>query len=149
MSKRRVAITGVGLVTPIGLDPESTWDALLRGVSGVGPITLFDASDQSVRIAAEVEGFEPDRYMDPKDARRADRFLQFAMGAASQCIEQAGFGEGFGDVGSSRIGTIVGCGIGGLPLLEEQHKKLLDRGPGRVSPFFLPYFIADMAAGMI
>ena len=82
--RRRVAITGIGLVTPIGLDPDSTWNALLRGVSGAGPITLFDASDQSVRFACEVKDFDPARHMDPKDARRADRFLHLAMAAADE-----------------------------------------------------------------
>ena len=147
--KRRVVITGVGMITPLGLDPGATWDALLRGVSGAGPITLFDASDQSVRFACEVKGFDPGRYMDRKDARRADRFLQFAMAAADQAMTQAGFADGFGDLPSDRAGVLIGVGIGGLPLLEAQHKKLLEGGPRRVSPFFIPMFIPDMASGMV
>ena len=146
--KRRVAITGVGLVTPIGLDPESTWSALVEGVSGAAPITHFDASDQDVRFACEVKGFDPGPYMEAKEARRADRFLQFAMATAAQAVEGAGLGDGL-DVPADRAGVIIGSGIGGLPLLEQQHVKMLERGPGRVSPFFIPMFIADMAAGMV
>ena len=147
--KRRVAITGVGMVTPVGLDCDTTWDALLRGVGGAGPITLFDASDHSVRFACEVKDFDPALYMDPKDARRADRFLQFAMAASAQAMEQADFAEGFGERASERAGVIIGVGIGGLPLLEAQHTKLLKGGPRRVSPFFIPLFIPDMASGMV
>ncbi|MYC87329.1 MAG: beta-ketoacyl-ACP synthase II [Gemmatimonadales bacterium] len=147
--RRRVAITGIGLVTPIGLDPDSTWDALLRGVSGAGPITQFDASDQSVRFACEVKDFDPAKYMDRKDARRADRFLHFAMAAAEQAVTEAGFAEGFGELPPDRVGVLIGVGIGGLPLLEAQHERLLDGGPRRVSPFFIPMFIPDMASGMV
>ena len=147
--RRRVAITGIGLVTPIGLDPDSTWDALLRGVSGAGPITQFDASDQSVRFACEVKDFDPAKYMDRKDARRADRFLHFAMAAAEQAVTEAGFAEGFGELPPDRVGVLIGVGIGGLPLLEAQHERLLEGGPRRVSPFFIPMFIPDMASGMV
>lgn len=147
--RRRVAITGVGLVTPIGLDPDSTWEALLRGESGAGPITQFDTTDHSVRFACEVKDFDPAKYMDPKDARRADRFLHFAMAAAEQAVTEAGFAEGFGDLPADRVGVLIGVGIGGLPLLEAQHKKLLGGGPRRVSPFFIPMFIPDMASGMV
>ena len=147
--RRRVAITGVGLVTPIGLDPDSTWDALLRGESGAGPITQFDTTDHSVRFACEVKDFDPAKFMDPKDARRADRFLHFAMAAADQAVTEAGFAEGFGELPPDRVGVLIGVGIGGLPLLEAQHKKLLGGGPRRVSPFFIPMFIPDMASGMV
>ena len=147
--KRRVAITGVGMVTAVGLDADATWDALLGGVSGAGPITLFDASDQSVRFACEVDDFDPSQYMGRKDARRAGRFLQFAIATAEQAMAQAGFADGFADLPPDRAGVIIGVGIGGLPLLEAQHKKLLEGGPKRVSPFFIPMFIPDMAAGMV
>lgn len=149
MTPRRVVITGVGLVTPIGLDPESTWGALLDGASGAGPITRFDPSDQSVRFACEVKGFVPEDHMEAKEARRADRFLQFAMATAGQALAMAGLGDNLGGTDPDRVGVIIGSGIGGLPLLEEQHIKLLERGPSRVSPFFIPMFIADMAAGMV
>lgn len=149
MSRRRVVITGVGLVTPVGLDPETTWSALVAGESGAAPITRFDPSDQDVRFACEVKDFDPERYMDRKEARRADRFLQLAMATALQAMTQAGLEDGWGGTDPARAGVIIGSGIGGLPLLEEQHVKLLERGPGRVSPFFIPMFIADMAAGMV
>jgi len=150
MSDRpRVVVTGLGLVTPVGLDVEETWSALLAGVSGAGPITQFDASDHAVRFACEVKEFDPERYMDRKEARRADRFLQFAMATAVQAAEQSDLAGIMRSTSPERVGVIVGSGIGGLRTLEDQHTKLLDRGPSRVSPFFIPMFIGDMAAGMI
>ena len=150
MSDRpRVVVTGLGLVTPVGLDVEQTWSALLAGVSGAGPITQFDASEHAVRFACEVKDFDPEQYMDRKEARRADRFLQFAMATAVQAAEQADLQSIMRSTAPERVGVIVGSGIGGLTTLEDQHSKLLDRGPGRVSPFFIPMFIGDMAAGMI
>lgn len=136
-------------MTPVGLDPSSTWRALVAGESGAGPITQFDASDHGVRFACEVKNFDVEGYMDAKDARRADRFLQFAMASTAQALEQAGLPDDFGDVPTGRVGVIVGSGIGGLPLLERQHTRLIEGGPSRVSPFFIPMFIADMAPGMI
>lgn len=146
---RRVVVTGLGLITPIGLNVEETWDALIEGRSGGGPITRFDASDQTVRIACEVKGFDPEVYMDRKEIRRADRFLQFAIGAASQAMEQAGLESAIGSMTPERFGVIVGSGIGGVSTMEEQLRKLIARGPSRVSPFFVPMFIGDIAAGMI
>jgi 3-oxoacyl-[acyl-carrier-protein] synthase II len=145
----RVVVTGLGLVTPVGLDVEETWSALLAGVSGAGPISQFDASGHPVRFACEVKGFDPEQYMDRKEARRSDRFLQFAMATAVQAAEQADLEEIMRSTSPERVGVIVGSGIGGLSTLEDQHSKLRDRGPGRVSPFFVPMFIGDMAAGMI
>ena len=147
--RRRVVVTGLGLLTPIGNDVEATWNALLAGKSGAGPITLFDAQDQSVRFAAEVKDFDPSEYMERKEARRADRFLQFAMATAHQAMESSGLESVLGDLPPERFGAIVGSGIGGLSLLERQHVVLLERGPSRISPFFIPMFISDMAAGMI
>ena len=147
--QRRVVVTGLGLVTPVGLDVEETWDALIEGRSGGAPITQFDASDQSVRFACEVKGFDPEQYMDRKEVRRADRFLHLAMGAAHQAVEQAEIQSAVESVSPERFGVIVGSGIGGLTTMETQHAKLLSQGPGRVSPFFIPMFIGDMAAGMI
>jgi 3-oxoacyl-[acyl-carrier-protein] synthase II len=118
-------------------------------MSGAGPITQFDASDYPVRFACEVKDFDPELHMERKEARRADRFLQFAMSTAAQAVEQAGLESAMKSIAPERVGVIVGSGIGGLSTLEEQHEKLLDRGPGRVSPFFIPMFIGDMAAGMI
>lgn len=147
--RRRVVVTGLGLLTPVGNDVEATWSALLEGVSGAGPITLFDAADQSVRFAAEVKDFDASEFMDPKEARRSDRFLQFAMATAHQAMEASNVGSALGDLPPERFGAIVGSGIGGLSLLERQHVVLLERGPSRISPFFIPMFISDMAAGMI
>ncbi len=150
MSDRpRVVVTGLGLVTPVGLDVERTWSALLAGVSGAGPVTQFDATGHPVRFACEVKDFDPELYMDRKEARRADRFLQFAMASAVQAAEQADLEGIMRSTSPERVGVIVGSGIGGLTTLEDQHSKLLERGPGRVSPFFIPMFIGDMAAGMI
>ena len=146
---RRVVVTGLGLITPVGLDVEGTWDALIAGCSGGAPITQFDASDYSVRFACEVKGFDPELYMERKEVRRADRFLQLAMGAAHQAVEMADIESAVRSIPPERFGVIVGSGIGGLSTLETQHAKLLERGPGRVSPFFIPMFIGDMSAGMI
>ena len=146
---RRVVVTGLGLITPVGLDVEGTWDALIAGCSGGAPITQFDASDQSVRFACEVKGFDPELYMERKEVRRADRFLQLSMGAAHQAVEMADIESAVRSIPPERFGVIVGSGIGGLTTMENQHAKLLERGPGRVSPFFIPMFIGDMAAGMI
>jgi 3-oxoacyl-[acyl-carrier-protein] synthase II len=147
--KRRVVVTGLGLVTPVGLDVEGTWSALIEGRSGGAPITQFDASDQSVRFACEVKGYDPEQFMDRKEARRADRFLHLVMGAAHQAVEQADIKAAVASIPSERFGVIVGSGIGGLSTMETQHAKLLERGPDRVSPFFIPMFIGDMSAGMI
>jgi 3-oxoacyl-[acyl-carrier-protein] synthase II len=147
--KRRVVVTGLGLVTPVGNDVEETWTALIEGRSGGAPITQFDASDQSVRFACEVKGYDPEQYMDRKEVRRADRFLHLVMGAAHQAVEQADIAAAVASVPPERFGVIVGSGIGGLTTMETQHAKLLERGPSRVSPFFIPMFIGDMSAGMI
>lgn len=146
---RRVVVTGLGLITPVGLDVDETWDALIAGRSGGAPITQFDPADWSVRIACEVKGFDPEAYMDRKEVRRADRFLQLAVGAAHQAVTQAGLETAIPALPPERFGVIVGSGIGGVATMEVQHQRMLDRGPDRVSPFFVPMFIGDMAAGMI
>ncbi len=146
---RRVVVTGLGLVTPVGLDVEETWRGLLEGRSGAGPITHFDASEHDVRFACEVSDFDPGEYLDRKEVKRTDRFVQFAMATADQAVEQAGAEEAIEGLAAERVGVVVGSGIGGLETLEEQHRRLLERGPGRVSPFFIPMFIADMASGQI
>ena len=146
---RRVVVTGLGLVTPVGLDVEQTWSALLEGRSGAGPITHFDASDHDVRFACEVTDFDPGEYLDRKEVKRTDRFVQFALATADQAVAQAGVEDAMARLPEERTGVIVGSGIGGLETMEEQHRRLLERGPGRVSPFFIPMFIADMASGQI
>jgi 3-oxoacyl-[acyl-carrier-protein] synthase II len=149
MMSRRVVITGTGLVTPVGLNVQETWDALLAGKSGGAPITQFDASQHSVRFACEVKGFDPELYIDRKEAKRTDRFAQLAVAASVQAMREAGLDESLGSVDPERLGVIIGSGIGGIHTFEEQHQKLLERGPSRVSPFFVPMFISDIAAGLV
>jgi 3-oxoacyl-[acyl-carrier-protein] synthase II len=149
MMSRRVVITGTGLVTPVGLNVQETWDALLAGRSGGANITQFDASQHPVKFACEVKGFDPEQYIDRKEAKRTDRYAQFAVAASVQAMREAGLDESLGSVDPERLGVIIGSGIGGIHTFEEQHQKLLERGPGRVSPFFVPMFISDIAAGLV
>ena len=144
---RRLVITGLGAVTSIGLDVQSTWEGLLAGKNGVGPITRFDASSYDVRIAAEVKDFDIELYMDKREARRLDMFVQYAIAAAQQAVDQSGLD--FSQLPPDRTGVIVGSGVGGTYTWEDQHAILLEKGPRRVSPFFIPMMIIDMAAGMI
>ncbi len=149
-NERRVVVTGLGLVTPIGNDVQSTWAALLAGKSGAAPITLFEATEEfDVRFACEVKGFEPERYMERKEVRRTDRFAQFALAASQQAMEQAGLGAGLDGVNGDRVGVIIGSGIGGIATFEEQSRIMMERGPQRVSPFFIPMFISDIASGLV
>ena len=145
--RRRVVITGIGLLTPLGLDRESSWQALLAGKSGIGPISGFDASDYSCRIAGEVRGFDPLNVMEKKDVRRTDPFTHFAVAATSEALTDAGYE--INAANAERIGVYIGSGIGGLQLLEKQHTVLTERGPRRVSPFFIPGMILNMAAGQV
>src|ERR1700730_16411400 len=144
---RRVAVTGLGFVTPIGNDVETVWSNLVEGVSGVGPITHFDASNYSTRIAAEVKGFEPERYMDRKTARHLGRYCQFALGASQQALAQAGLVPG--DMDPDDVGVIVSSGIGGMEEIEKSHTALMERGSKRIRPFTLPMMIADMAGAIV
>jgi 3-oxoacyl-[acyl-carrier-protein] synthase II len=146
--KRRVVVTGMGAITPVGNDVATTWQALLDGKSGAGPITHFDASNFPVRFACEVKSFDPLEYMERKEAKRADQFTQYAVGAAKQAMMNAGLAEQNGR-DPDRIGVIIGSGIGGLKIFEEQHDVYRQRGPGKISPFFIPMFISDIAAGIV
>ena len=146
---RRVVITGTGLLTPVGLDVQESWAALLGGRSGAAPITQFDTTDFKVTFAAEVKGFDPDQYIDRKEAKRTDRFAQFAIAATVQAMREAGLDELPGGIDAERFGVIIGSGIGGIWTFEEQHRKLIERGPSRISPFFVPMFISDIAAGLV
>ena len=146
---RRVVITGAGLVTPVGNDVQESWTALLAGRSGAAPITQFDASNQSVRFACEVKGFEPTLYIDRKEVKRTDRFSQFAIAASVQAMKEAGLDESRDGIDAERFGVIIGSGIGGINTFEDQHSRLVERGPSRVSPFFVPMFISDIAAGLV
>jgi len=145
--RRRVVVTGLGAITPVGNDVATTWQSLLGGVSGGAPITRFDASAFKVRFACEVKGFDAGLYMDRKEARRADLFTQYAMGAAVQAMTDAGLAEGGYD--PLETGVIIGSGIGGLGTMEEQHSVYLASGNRRISPFFIPMYIADIAAGVV
>lgn len=147
---KRVVVTGMGLVSPVGNDLQTTWDQLLAGTSGGGPITHFDATDDfACRIGCEVKGFDPLDYLEKREVRRHDRVSQFAVAAAAQALEQAGL-QGVPDDGDpERFGVIFGSGIGGIGTFEEQHRKLIEKGPNRVSPFFIPMFIPDISAGLI
>lgn len=144
---RRVVVTGLGCVTPIGLDVVSTWESLIAGRSGAAPITLFDASDLEVRIACEVKGFDPTLYFEPKEMRRLDRSTQFALVAARQAIQDAHLEIGHDH--AERIGVIVGTGIGGIAVTLDQHQILQTKGSRRLSPFGVPMMMPNAAAGQI
>ncbi|MFS8582488.1 MAG: beta-ketoacyl-ACP synthase II [Limnochordales bacterium] len=145
--KSRVVVTGVGVVSPFGAGADKLWEALIAGRSGVGPITRFDASEFATRFAAEVKDFDAVQFMDAKDARRLDRFAQFAWAAARMALEDAGLDVT--KVDGERMGVLIGSGIGGIEVLENQVRVLAERGPSRVSPFLVPMMIPDMASGYV
>ncbi len=144
---RRVVVTGLGAITPIGLDAETYWNNLKEGVVGIGPITHFDTSDFTVKLAGEVKGFDPKEYMDRKNARKYDVFSQFAIAAAKEALKHSGLDLASEDL--YRIGVIVASGIGGLGTMEKEEQKLIEKGPSRVSPSLIPKIITNMAAGNI
>ena len=147
---KRVVVTGMGLVSPVGNDVETSWTNLLAGKSGGGTVTAFEATDDfACRIACEVKGFDPLDYLDKREVRRHDRVSQLAVAAATQAMASAGLDGPPPDGDPERFGVIFGSGIGGIATFEEQHRKLIDQGPGRVSPFFIPMFIPDISAGLI
>ena len=143
----RIVITGLGAVTPLGLDVGSTWDGLIEGRSGIAPITLFDANELESRIAGEVKGFDADALLSPREARRLDRFCQFALVASREAIADAALV--IDDSNSEDVGVLIGSGIGGINTLTEQLEVLRTKGPRRVSPFLVPMFIIDLAAGQV
>ena len=144
---RRVVVTGIGLVSPLGVGVEKNWEALVRGQSGIGSITRFDASRYSTRIAGEVKGFDPLEFIDKREVRRMDRFIQLALAAAELAVKDAGIDAAL--LEGDRTGVYIGSGIGGLSTIEECHKTLLEKGPDRVSPFFLVSIIINEAAGYV
>jgi len=144
---RRVVITGIGLLTPVGLDSPSSWEALLAGRSGIGPITRFDASNLTSRIAGELKGFDPLQHFDRKEARKMDAFIHFAVVASKEALDDANFV--IGEHNAERVGVYIGSGIGGLPLLESTVQTVLARGPRKISPFFIPGMILNLAAGQV
>jgi 3-oxoacyl-[acyl-carrier-protein] synthase II len=145
--RRRVVITGIGLVSPLGIGTEDNWSKLIRGASGIGPITRFDTSGYATRIAGEVKNFNGEDFISKKELRKLDPFLQYGLAAARLAMDDAQLE--FGPEMSSRAGVITGCGLGGLTTIEYYHKVLLDQGPRKISPFFIPMLIGNMAPGLI
>jgi len=147
VDKRRVVITGIGMISPLGIGNEPTWQGLIEGRSGIGRITKFDAKDFACQIAGEVRGFDPEQWIEKKEVKKSDTFIHYAVAAAQMAIDDSGLDWKKED--PDRFGVIIGSGIGGLPLIEEMHRKMLERGPGRISPFFIPGLIVNLASGHI
>jgi 3-oxoacyl-[acyl-carrier-protein] synthase II len=146
-AERRVVVTGVGLVSPVGIGTEETWKSLQAGRSGAGPITLFDASQHSSRFACEVKGFDPLRWVEKKEVKKMDRFIQFAVAAADFALKDSGLKVDAGN--DEMVGVYIGSGIGGFATIEREHTILMERGPSRISPFFIPAAIVNLASGWI
>jgi 3-oxoacyl-[acyl-carrier-protein] synthase II len=147
VSTRRVVVTGLGALSPIGNNAEEFWSSLVQGRSGVGPITKFDTEGYPTRIAGEVRNFDPLNFVDKKDARRLDPYLQYAVASSVLAVQDAALDTG--KVDSTRFGVLIGSGIGGITTLLESHRNLLEKGPDRVSPFFIPMLIVNMASGLV
>jgi len=147
VKQRRVVVTGIGLVTPLGTGTDKTWEGLMSGRSGIGPITRFDASAHAARIAAEVKDFEPERWFEPKQVKNLDLFVQYAVAAADIAMQDSGLE--ISEELAERVGVITGCGMGSLPTIEEYHSVLLAKGPRRITPFFIPRVIPNMPSGHI
>lgn len=147
MDKRRVVITGVGMITPLGIGVEQSWNGLLAGRSGIGKITQFDAANFPTRIAGEVDGFNPEEYIEPKEIKKMDRFIHFALAAAQMAMNDSGLK--ITSENAERAGVIVGSGIGGLRSIEHYHSVLLEKGPRRITPFFIPMLVVNLASGQI
>ncbi len=147
MTPRRVVVTGVGLVSPVGVGTAPTWDALVAGKSGAGPITRFDTTGFSARIGCEVRGFDPLDFMDRRDSRKMDTFIHYALAASLFAVEDAGLDIPVPD--PDRTGVIIASGIGGFATIEREHRRLLDMGPRRISPFFVPAMVVNLAAGQV
>ena len=147
MTEARIVVTGIGVVSPIGLTADATWQSLVAGRSGVGRISAFDAEGFETTIAAEIPDFDPTNYMERKEARRADRFSQFALAAAKEALGQAGLlqEEPLGD----RVSSLIASGVGGIITLSEQYDVLREKGPKRISPFLVPMMLIDMAGGNV
>jgi len=145
----KVYVTGIGMVTPVGLDSASSWDALIKGESGINTITAFDHDGFETTIAGEATGFDATAYVDRKQARRLDRFAQFAVAATHQALEQAALDLRDGSVDATRVGSVIGSGIGGIITMSEQWSVLAEKGPTRVNPFLVPMMLADMAPGQV
>ncbi|MCD7034962.1 beta-ketoacyl-ACP synthase II [Metabacillus sp. GX 13764] len=147
MTNRRVVVTGLGAVSPLGLDAKTSWENALKGVSGVGPVTRVNADDYPAKVAAEVKDFDVEQYMDKKESRKMDRFTHFAVAASLMAVKDANLE--ITEENAPRVGVWIGSGIGGMETFENQFQTLLEKGPRRVSPFFVPMMIPDMAAGQV
>ncbi len=145
--RRRVVVTGMGLVVPIGIGVETAWKNACEGKSGIGRLTRFDPEGFDTRIAAEVKGFNPELYMEKKEVKKMVLFIQYALAATKEAVEDSKLS--ITPENGDRIGVIVGTGLGGLPTIEKYHQILMERGPGRISPFFIPMLVANLAAGQI
>lgn len=144
---RRVVVTGMGMITPLGIGTEDSWKGLIEGRSGIGPITQFDASQFPTRIAGEVHGFDPEKYIELKEIKKMDRFIHLGMAASLMALEDSGLEVNASN--AERVGVIVGTGMGGLHTIESYHRAFLEKGPRRISPFFIPMLIINMASGTI
>ena len=147
MEKRRVVVTGLGLITPLGIGVQSSWQGLMEGRSGINTITTFDSSDLPVHIAGEVKGFDPLLYIEPKEVKKMDRFIHFAMAASTMAMDDSGLT--ITDRNAARVGVIIGSGMGGLPAIEHYHKVYLEKGYRRITPFFIPMLIINLASGQV
>lgn len=147
MAKRRVVVTGVGLITPLGVGVEKSWKGLVEGRSGIEKITRFDSSAFPTQIAGEVEGFNPEDYIEPKEIKKMDRFIHFAIAVSDMAVKDSGLT--ITEENADRVGVVIGSGIGGLPAIEHYHKIFLEKGPRRISPFFIPMLIINLASGQV
>lgn len=147
MDKKRVVLTGVGMITPLGIGVEDTWDGLITGKPGIRRITHFDSSNFPTQIAGEVEGFNPEDYIESKEIKKMDRFIHFSIAAAKMAIDDSGFK--IKDSNAEKIGVIVGSGIGGLNAIEHYHSVFLEKGPRKITPFFIPMLVINLASGQI
>jgi beta-ketoacyl-acyl-carrier-protein synthase II len=152
VTQRRVVVTGLGTVSPVGIGLEETWESLVNGRSGIADVTLFDASDYDIHVAGEVKGFDATKYMEPKDVRRHDRNTHFAVAATGEALRNAGLLGDDGHVSGvdpDRFGMVFGTGIGGIGMISDGIRTLIERGPGRISPFLLPHMLPDSASGQV
>ena len=144
---RRVVVTGVGVVSPLGTGTEKNWDALMKGQSGIAPITRYDASEFPTQIAAEVKDFNADDFIDKKEQKKMDLFIQYSLAASEMAMQDSGFEVT--DENAERVGVLVGSGLGGLPTMEQYHNVMQERGYKRITPFFIPMLIINLAPGQI
>ena len=147
MKQERVVITGMGAMTPLGVGVEKFWEGVKSGANGIGPITLIDITPHDTKFGGEVTGFNVEDFMDRKEARRMDRFVQFAVAASQEAVQRSGLV--INEENQDRVGVIIGCGVGGLTTWEREYRTFLEKGPSRVSPFLIPMMITNMASGLV